>query len=281
LRRQVRFAAAGAASLDEFVDLLRGAGLQVRLRHSSAHPDQVTGYAVALPGHTTRDGQPVWYGGGRLAPDLTVPQLLRQRGWATPPPGVPGRSSADQAIVFERAAEQVRGAVDDIRRAQPGDSAAGAAAYAAADTLTVAARLVEGDRRGPLHRAAEALDRAAREPYRRALPRTGRADDLRAMARLLRVAGELADNDAMFRILRLLVNLSLLADALAELRDAQQRLQQARAARTAARLLRAAQDTPGGGWPTRAGVTPPLTLPPTMQRDPRRQDRPADPGRTR
>lgn len=284
LRRKVRYAAAAAASTDEFFDLLRQADLQVRLRHSTRNPDQVTGYSVALPGHTTADGQPVWYGGGRLAPDLTLPQLRTQRGWADPPPGVAATTPEQQAQLFEQAAEQVRGAAEDVRRCSASDpAAAGAAAYAAADTLTVAARLVEGERRGPLHRAAEALDRAAREPYRRQLPRTPRAEALRAMSRLLHLAEQLSDNPELFRMLKLLNKLAQLSDALAELRDAQQRLDQARAARTAARLLTAAGDRGVSGLRPApdAGVTPPLTPAPTPHRDRRRQTGSTTTGRTR
>ena len=56
------------------------------------------------------------------------------------------------------------------------------------------------------------------------------------------MTGRLVDNPAVLAMLRLIVNLSLLADALAELRESQRRIHQARAARTAARLLRAAAD---------------------------------------
>jgi hypothetical protein len=40
-------------------------------RRQPAAPAQVTGYAVALPGDTGKDSGPVWYGGGKLAADLT------------------------------------------------------------------------------------------------------------------------------------------------------------------------------------------------------------------
>jgi hypothetical protein len=75
LRRQVRAAAASALDEADFFGRLRSAGVRVRLRHSIIDPAQVTGYAVALPDHQAADGRPVWYGGGRLAPDLTLPQL--------------------------------------------------------------------------------------------------------------------------------------------------------------------------------------------------------------
>jgi hypothetical protein len=282
LRREVRFAAAAAASTDEFFDLLRAAGLQVRIRHSSTHPEQVTGYAVALAGHTTAGGEPVWYGGGRLAPDLTLPQLRTR--WDETRAGEPAPPPAQQAHLYEQAAEQVRAAAEDIRRHT---SAASAAAYAAADILTVTARMVEGDRRGPLHRAAEAIDRATREPYRRPLPRTPRAEALRSMSRLLRLVGRLSDNEALFDVLRMIVNLSLLADAVADLRDTQQRRHQARAARTAARLLRGPGTRAATGVTPVAdtGVSPPPTTPstpsPTSPHDRRHQARSTAAGRSR
>ena len=49
----------------------------VRLRYSEVNPGEITGYAVAHPGYTERDGSRRWYGGGRLASGLTLPQLRR------------------------------------------------------------------------------------------------------------------------------------------------------------------------------------------------------------
>ena len=74
LRRQVSTAAAAAGSEQDFFARLRQSGVLVRTRHSTRDPAQLTGYAVALPGDTTRAGDPVWYGGGKLAADLTPAQ---------------------------------------------------------------------------------------------------------------------------------------------------------------------------------------------------------------
>jgi MobA/VirD2-like, nuclease domain len=82
LRRDVCSAAAGAATEHEFFARLRQAGVLVRLRHSVTNPGEVTGYAVGLSQHTARDGGVIWYGGGRLAPDLTLPKLRTR--WAIP-----------------------------------------------------------------------------------------------------------------------------------------------------------------------------------------------------
>ena len=69
-------------SEQEFFTRLRQAGVLVRERRSTVDPDEVTGYAVGLPGHTARDGGVVWYGGGKLAADLTLPKLRAR--WAGP-----------------------------------------------------------------------------------------------------------------------------------------------------------------------------------------------------
>ena len=78
LRRHVSTAAAGVRTEREFFDRLAQAGVVVRRRYSTVHPGEVTGYAVGLPEHTARGGGVIWYGGGKLAADLTLPKL-RQR----------------------------------------------------------------------------------------------------------------------------------------------------------------------------------------------------------
>jgi hypothetical protein len=61
LRREVRTAAAGAATPDESFDRLKSAGVMVRPRMSDLNIGEVTGYAVAWPELTTADGKPVWF----------------------------------------------------------------------------------------------------------------------------------------------------------------------------------------------------------------------------
>ena len=83
LRRHVATAAAAASSAAEFFARLDQAGIVVRLRYSVTNPGQVTGYAVALPEDSTRNGEPVWYGGGKLAADLSWPRLAQR--WTARP----------------------------------------------------------------------------------------------------------------------------------------------------------------------------------------------------
>jgi hypothetical protein len=82
LRREVCTAAAGARTEAEFFSRLAQAGVLVRRRYSTRNPGEVTGYAVGLLRNTGKDGQPIWYGGGKLAADLTLPKLRRR--WADP-----------------------------------------------------------------------------------------------------------------------------------------------------------------------------------------------------
>ena len=84
LRRIVQAAAAAARTDAEFFAAVEARGALVRPRLSTTTPREVTGYSVALPGDTTADGRggrrPVWYGGRKLASDLTLPRLRHKRG---------------------------------------------------------------------------------------------------------------------------------------------------------------------------------------------------------
>ncbi|MFG2094656.1 relaxase/mobilization nuclease domain-containing protein [Streptomyces sp. NPDC048612] len=73
LREAVRQALAGAATEEEFFTRLREAGLRVRVR--TAPSGDAIGYNVALPGDRNRDGEPVWFPGSKLAPDLSLPKI--------------------------------------------------------------------------------------------------------------------------------------------------------------------------------------------------------------
>ena len=86
LRRAVHTAAAGTGSEQEFFVRLEMVGLLVRKRFSQREPGQVTGYAVARPGHVNGQGAPVWFGGGKLAAELApapAPQAMVLHGSGT------------------------------------------------------------------------------------------------------------------------------------------------------------------------------------------------------
>lgn len=153
LRRRVRIAAAGATDLSAFFTRLGGDGVLVKERRSQRDPDQITGYAVALA--TGRE--PVWFGGGKLAPDLSLPRL--QDRWAsssprrnprpapsdgerTAPPSATARaqlrrtlpSETRQVLALLAQLQSLAATVASLREAQ-GRAAQAAAARAAAEHL--------------------------------------------------------------------------------------------------------------------------------------------------
>ena len=240
LRRQVTTAAASVNSEQEFFTRLGQVGLLVRKRFSVKNPGQVTGYSVALPDNTAKDGGPVWYGGGKLAPDLSWPKL-RQR-W-TPHRATPGRvplTAEERNAVWEHATRVAAGAAAQIRNLAWTDPAAAAdAAWATSDTLHVAAAML-GSR--ILRQAADAYDRAARSPHGRIPPPTPAGNQLRQAARLLSASAYLTGDRSMAPIV-LITRLATLAEAVAELRESQRHAAQAAAALRAARCLHAAPGT--------------------------------------
>jgi relaxase/mobilization nuclease family protein len=81
LEERLRAAATAAASEADFVRLARRLGVRLHPRFASGRTDIVVGYSAAL---RTEDGQQTrWWGGGRIARDLTLTQL-RTRWQDTP-----------------------------------------------------------------------------------------------------------------------------------------------------------------------------------------------------
>jgi hypothetical protein len=239
LRRAVSTAAAGASGEQEFFAHLEQAGVLVRQRFSTRNPGEVTGYAVALPDDTTRAGAPVWFGGGKLAADLTLPKL-RSR-WE-PACSAPGErfAPAERNAIWEHAARTAAGAAGQIRHLAATDPAAAAdTAWAAADTLHAAASAL-GSR--VIRQAADSYDRAARAPYGRIPRPTPAGNSLRRAARLLSAAASVS-GDPGFAQITLVMRLATLAETIADLRDAQRHAAQAAAARKAAEQLHAVQGT--------------------------------------
>jgi hypothetical protein len=58
---------------------------------------------VSLPGDTARAGQPVWFGDGKLAADLSWPRQFRR--WAVPQQPVPDWTAGERQRLWEYAAE--------------------------------------------------------------------------------------------------------------------------------------------------------------------------------
>jgi hypothetical protein len=244
LRRLVRAAAASATDEADFFNELRRAGIKVKLRHSTRNPGEVTGYAVGLDGHTNPQGDTVWYGGGKLATDLSLPRLRHR--WASAPADplahehptlrtAPGYTPPSQVYgwaerLTRQAATALRATTDPFEAAR--------IARGAADLLTATARRWEGHDGGPLTEAAELFDRAAHDQRVHALRDHVHTTRMRGAARLILVSVALSSDEDTSALTRLLLTLAVFLDALATLREAQRLLHQAHAAREVARRLR-------------------------------------------
>lgn len=242
LRRQVRRVAAAATSETDFFTRLEHAGVKVRLRYSARRPGEVTGYAVGVDGHVTAEGATVWYGGGKLAADLTLPKLRTRWDSSAAPPeaggGEPARTaglSFPPAGVYRRAEKVVRDAAAALRATRNPAQAAGIA-QAAADLLTTAAHRWEGGRAGLLSEAAELFDRVVHDQRVHTAGRSVHAARLRGMARLIALTAATGGDNRTAAVL--FVTMAGFVDAMADLRQAQQRLHQVQTARDAAQRLR-------------------------------------------
>jgi hypothetical protein len=248
LRRQVAAVAASSDSEEAFFAGLRERGLSVRLRFSVRTPGEVTGYAVALPAYTNPAGAPIYFSGGKLAADLTLPKLRHQWGddAAREPDARSHRWTRRPLADYEvrigayREAARVAGTAAWQMRALRDPRVRADLAAAASDVLHVTADIT-GNRE--LAKAADFYDRAAREPYGRPPPVTPYGGALRSAARMLAATNihqsDRRDQrrDLTVDLLFLIANLADLIESAAEHRLAQQRLAQADAARRAASRL--------------------------------------------
>ncbi|UYY83670.1 relaxase/mobilization nuclease domain-containing protein (plasmid) [Arthrobacter sp. YA7-1] len=81
LARKVRACATAAQDEAEFVRRFRRTGAMIKPRYAAGRDDVVVGYSVAE--RPSKGGRPVWFGGGHLAKDLTLPRL--RGAWADSP----------------------------------------------------------------------------------------------------------------------------------------------------------------------------------------------------
>ncbi|WP_406290275.1 relaxase/mobilization nuclease domain-containing protein [Embleya sp. NBC_00896] len=174
LARHMRGAAVAAADEEDFVRRLTSSGIVVRPRLDREDGETVVGLSVALP---PPDGtSPVRYGGGRLASDLSLPQLRYWWGSAARE-NDSAATSADDAInepatgptpAEDGLAQWTRAAADVARlraeaRGRPLEDAATWAGIAreVAGVFAVWSARAEPAGPGPLARAADVLARTA------------------------------------------------------------------------------------------------------------------------
>ena len=225
-------------------------------------------------GQPARDGpspgrQQVWYGGQTLDARLGLGTLRRRwrAGRAGAPPAAADFTGAETGDIFGYAAEVAADAARRLRagpaRTRPPTSPGPPPTCSTPPRTRPAAPSCA--------RAADGFSRAARAPWGRIPPPSPAGSGLRTAAYLLALPVPAGTRRKIAR-LALITALAGLARAVADLRQAQQRLLQAAAARHAAAGLTAAAAGPGRGrrpGPARHGGHP---WPPAAAR-------PAAPGR--
>jgi hypothetical protein len=208
LERIARACATASRDEAEFVRLVREHGVQARPRYAEGGgTGVVVGYSVRLRGSGHGGQGSVWYGGGRLARDLTLPALRRHwhgddetrrravTEWRAGAGATPRSSSERQAeleqraLVWHRCTMELEHVRAQLRAAGNDPAAIAHAAGEGAGVLAAWSIALEGDRPGALARAARELARSAELPaHRRPPPKTGsRASGL---ALLLLAAGK-------------------------------------------------------------------------------------------
>ncbi|WP_435220728.1 relaxase/mobilization nuclease domain-containing protein [Streptomyces sp. Tue6028] len=239
LRESVRHALAGAASEEEFFHRLAEAGLRVEQR--IAPSGDTLGYKVALPGDRNRDGEPVWFSGSKLAPDLSLPRIRQRLDAGRPADDAPVADRADERVprsararrqadaIAERAVTTLDGNDDEDSAAQ---------LVGVGELLDALAQTSPASIRKELAEAAQAFERATRCHIR-----AERADNraIRSAARgIIRAGNALGKGEDGGATAMLLSTMVLVAIAAVRWHSAHGHAQQAAASQRAAQHLRSA-----------------------------------------
>ena len=197
LERIVRACATASRDESEFIRRLRDEGDPLRPRYAEGGTDKVVGYSVRLPGAEEGPRRSVWYGGGRLARDLTLPALRRSWGQDEQARAAAGGRrvelvDAGEAAVAGRAPGRARAARADVAPLHDGARAR----PPAAPRRRQRPRRDRARRPRGRRRARRLVARARRRAARRARPRRPPARPLRRAARPHARAAE----DALARV---------------------------------------------------------------------------------
>lgn len=261
-RLETRVRAAAVAAVDEadFVQRLREMGVRVRPRFASGRTDVVVGYSVAL--HSIDPLRPSqWYGGGRLARDLTLTRLRTR--WMDTPVGAQMAVQAWQAAwrgdritsapiaspmsAWHAAADSLRTWNQELRRINPYDPVALADATRDVSGLLAAAGMATTN---PAERAT--LMRAARVTGRHAQTHTRPSERVQVPGAVLLAARTLSLTVKDQRVATML----LAAETMQLVHSLASLYRQAQQTQTAASLLR---DTAAAWELTHAQPLPPTS----------------------
>jgi hypothetical protein len=196
LARLVREASVASKDEAEFVRRLRGSGALVRPRFETGGQDAVVGYSVAL---RSRAETPIWFGGGKLAKDLTLPHLRefwevskndRKAAvveWVAAKTVARGREAlGGHPDDWRRAVAAVERSVERLRTVPVSDLGAWrGAAREAAGVFAAWSRRLEGNSPGPLAAIADVLGRSAQNRPGEPTPDRGAVRDFRGVAAIV------------------------------------------------------------------------------------------------
>ncbi|MEZ0064377.1 hypothetical protein ABIA32_000355 [Streptacidiphilus sp. MAP12-20] len=245
LREHAYAAAAAAQGEEEFFAVLTALGMKVRPRLGPV-TGEVTGYSLAAPGDTNSAGEPIFYGGSSLAPDLSL-NRLRER--FTPTQKQEGEQTGravradrvDAGSTWRRADTELRTAFALVAQAAEGtageqlDAQVQAQAAAFAELLHNTAAAAPRQLRAELCAAATAFGRTNRSAIR---AEHRAADALRQAGRALLTVPGSKDGDF---VTAALVSAVFLLIALGEWHTQRGHQQQAAAAHQSLAHLRTAQ----------------------------------------
>ena len=182
LERIVRACATASRDESEFIQRLRDQGIKCRPRFREGGINVVIGYSVRLPGPADGPRKTVWYGGGRLARDLTLPALRLSWGqtedarpravgeWKSDAPAKPPSRAERQAeleergLVWHRCTMELERVRQQLRSAGSDPAAIAHAAREGAGVLAAWSLALEGEQPAALGRAARQLARSAELP---------------------------------------------------------------------------------------------------------------------
>ncbi|MFJ8372071.1 relaxase/mobilization nuclease domain-containing protein [Streptomyces sp. NPDC094461] len=223
LRERAYAVAAAVHAEADYFTVLQSLSIKVKTRLG---PE--SGYSLAAPGDTNSAGEPVWYGGSKLAPDLSI-NRLRER--------LPEQEIADRPRFAADPAEPWQHTITAIETAHivlDSDDDAAAQAHLAAfgDTRYNIASATLGPHRAELRAAASTFNRARRSATRA---------DHQAATALSQAAKELAyaSNEPGGLAIALLFAAVHLVRAAAKWHEQRGHAQQAAAAEEAFRYLQA------------------------------------------
>lgn len=157
LRTIVRTAVSAATNTEEFFRILEGTGALVDVQHFPS--GDVRGYKVALDGDTNVQGEPVWFSGSTLAPDLSYPKIAERLATTEAPPAKQTETSAWRrlSIAIDRTPDHLAHGEDQAEQAH---------IAVLAETLDALPLVAPAGLQAQLIQAATAFERAGRSRVR-------------------------------------------------------------------------------------------------------------------